>query len=59
MLRALAGRPNVPFDTPEGLAFVDIDRDTGKVAAPSCPRVFHESFIAGTEPTEICPVHSF
>jgi membrane carboxypeptidase/penicillin-binding protein len=59
MMRALAGRPNVPFETPEGLVSVDIDRDTGKIAAPGCPRTFHESFIAGTEPTEVCALHTF
>ena len=37
---------------PEGIVFVDIDKDTGKLAAPGCPRVFSESFLAGTEPTE-------
>ncbi len=25
----------------------------------SCPRVFHEAFLAGTEPTEICPLHGY
>ena len=59
MMRALAGRPNVSFEAPDGVVFVDIDRDTGKVAAPGCPRIFHEAFLAGTEPTEMCALHSF
>jgi penicillin-binding protein 1B len=59
MMRALAGRPNLPFEAPDGLVFVDIDRDTGKVAAPSCPRVFREAFLPSTEPAEICQLHSF
>jgi penicillin-binding protein 1B len=59
MIRALAGRSNVSFEAPEGIVFVDIDRDTGKVALSTCPRVFHESFLAGTEPTESCTLHSF
>ncbi len=59
MMRALGGRPNVPFEAPEGIAFVTIDRDTGKIALPGCPRVFRESFIAGTEPPEGCTLHSF
>ena len=25
---------------------------------PGCPRVFNEAFLAGTEPTEVCPLHS-
>ena len=59
MMRALGGRPNVPFDAPDGIDFVDIDRDTGKVAAPGCPRIFRESFVTGTQPTDICRLHSF
>jgi penicillin-binding protein 1B len=59
MSRALAGRPSTSFAAPEGISFVDIDRDTGKVAAPGCPRLFREAFIAGTEPTEICLLHGF
>jgi penicillin-binding protein 1B len=59
MMRALAGHQNVPFQAPEGISFVEIDRDTGRLATPSCPRVFQEAFIQGTEPTEICHLHSF
>jgi penicillin-binding protein 1B len=59
MMRALGGRANVPFEAPDGIAFVDIDRDTGKVAAPGCPRIFRESFLAGTAPTEMCTLHTF
>jgi membrane carboxypeptidase/penicillin-binding protein len=59
MTKALAGHPNLPFEAPEGIAFVDIDRDTGKAAAAGCPRIFREAFIQGTEPTEICQLHSF
>src|SRR4029077_20031520 len=58
MARALAGHPSQAFDVPEGIVFVDIDKDTGKVATPFCPNVFREAFIAGTEPTEPCAVHS-
>jgi penicillin-binding protein 1B len=59
MARALAGHSNETFDVPEGIVFVDIDKDTGKLATPACPKVFHESFLAGTEPTEPCPIHYF
>ena len=59
MMRALGGRPSVEFETPEGIVFVDIDRDTGKIAVPGCPRIFHESFLVGTAPTEVCTLHSF
>jgi penicillin-binding protein 1B len=59
MIKALAGHQNLPFEAPEGITFVDIDRDTGAIAAPGCPRVFSEAFIQGTEPSEVCRVHSF
>ncbi len=51
MQRALAGRGDHPFEVPENISFVDIDRDTGATAIPGCLRVFSESFLAGTEPT--------
>jgi len=59
MQRALAGHPNRPFEAPPGLVFVEIDRDTGKLAGPGCFRVFTEAFVAGTEPTDVCEVHRF
>jgi penicillin-binding protein 1B len=57
MIRALAGRESPPFQTPDGITFVDIDRDTGLLAGPACPRVFSEGFIQGTEPRELCHLH--
>jgi penicillin-binding protein 1B len=57
MKRALAGHDNLSFDTPEGISFVEIDRDTGRLALPTCPRVANESFLAGTEPLEMCELH--
>ena len=59
MKAALAGRANVPFEAPEGISFVDIDPDTGKIAAPACPRVIREAFIPGTEPVQVCELHRF
>jgi penicillin-binding protein 1B len=58
MTRALAGLDSPSFRTPEGITFVDIDRDTGQLAGPACPRVFSEAFIQGTEPRELCHLHS-
>jgi len=57
MTRALTGRDSPSFQTPEGITFVDIDRDTGLLAGPACPRVFSEAFIHGTEPRELCHLH--
>ncbi len=59
MKRALAGRAGSSFDAPGGVTFVEIDKDTGRIAAPGCPRVFREAFLSGTEPRDICYLHSF
>jgi len=59
MMSSLAGRPTVTFEAPAGVSFVDIDRDTGKIAQPGCPRVLREAFAAGTEPTDVCELHRF
>jgi len=59
MIRALAGHQSTPFTPPDGIVFVDIDRDTGKLATPACPRIFHEAFLSGSEPTETCSLHYF
>lgn len=59
MMAALSGRPNVPFAPPDGIVFVEIDRDTGALAQPACPRVFREAFLAGTEPVDACELHRF
>jgi penicillin-binding protein 1B len=57
MKTALAGRASVPFDVPEGITFVDICPESGKLLGPLCPKRFNESFIAGTEPTQVCDIH--
>ncbi|MBI3492957.1 MAG: hypothetical protein HY047_14440, partial [Acidobacteria bacterium] len=57
MRTALAGRASVPFDVPPGISFVDIDPETGQLAASTCPRTFIEAFIGGTEPTQACERH--
>ena len=57
MTRALAGHGDRKFEVPKNVTFVDIDRDTGLLATPYCPRVIHESFLSGTEPTAECELH--
>jgi penicillin-binding protein 1B len=60
MSRALAGRAGVNFEPPEhGVSFLDIDRDTGFLASPLCPRVFNEAFLVGTEPIQVCRIHGY
>ena len=52
MKAALAGHAKPRSTSPEGITFVEIDHETGKLATPTCPRVFTESFLVGTEPIE-------
>ena len=57
MKSALAGRASVPFTVPGGIVFAEIDAQTGKLASPSCPNIIAESFVAGTEPKDVCELH--
>ncbi len=59
MLRATAGRANVPFPVPPGITQAEIDRDTGQLALPACPRTTTEAFLTGTEPATWCELHRF
>jgi penicillin-binding protein 1B len=59
MQRALAGHASTWFTAPEGVVFAEIDRDTGELAGPACPRVFREAFVLGTEPTVLCTLHNY
>jgi penicillin-binding protein 1B len=59
MKRALTGTENVSFEPPPGVSFVEIDRDTGRLALPTCPRTVSEAFLAGTEPLEMCDLHGW
>jgi penicillin-binding protein 1B len=59
MKGALAGIPPRAFAVPPtNIVFVEIDTQTGLRASPYCPKVASESFIAGTEPVEICQWHN-
>ncbi len=46
------------FERPEGVVSVTIDPESQKLATPECPESREEVFIAGTEPTESCPLHT-
>jgi penicillin-binding protein 1B len=59
MVRALAGHASQSFAVPDQVIFAEIDPETGYLASPSCPRTLNESFMPGTAPTQICPVHGF
>ena len=57
MTRALAGHDSPSFQTPEGIVFVDIDRDTGQLAGPTCPRVFSEGVPRRHRAERLCRLH--
>jgi penicillin-binding protein 1B len=57
MKNAVAGRTGSTFEAPPGVSFVEIDRDTGKIATPICPRLTTEAFLSGTEPLAACELH--
>ena len=50
------------FEVPEGIVKAKICAESKKLATPYCPELLNknrdEVFIAGTEPTEPCPIHS-
>lgn len=58
MKGAQAGARGQRFQAPANVIFVDIDKQTGMLATPSCPQVLSESFVPGTEPREYCSWHS-
>ena len=57
MTTALAGRPVVDFPRPEGVDSLLIDPATGALATSGCPSTQEEFYLAGTAPTEACPMH--
>lgn len=57
MKRALAGRKNSHFSPPDDIVYVDIDKETGRLARPGCPKVISEAFLMGTQPKDYCDVH--
>jgi membrane peptidoglycan carboxypeptidase len=59
MNAATAGEPDSEFPIPPGISFAEIDRTTGGLVTPYCPRnvVIREAFKSGTEPSNTCPQH--
>lgn len=58
MKDALQGTKSRPFRVPsENVIYMDIDKETGLLAMPGCPKIISEAFIAGTEPHEPCNRH--
>ena len=55
-----SGQPNNDFAPPDNVNFVDFDETSGGLATPMCPPnvVVKGAFKAGTEPENLCPLHS-
>jgi penicillin-binding protein 1A len=56
METVLKDQPVRDFPVPDGIVFVTVDQDTGKLALPTCRHKILEAFIKGTEPKEFCDV---
>ncbi|MGQ9918174.1 MAG: transglycosylase domain-containing protein, partial [Bryobacteraceae bacterium] len=50
-------RSVMPFFPPDGVAIVDIDPLSGRLATAACPKPVSEVFLAGTQPVELCHLH--
>lgn len=57
MAEALKDVPDEGFPVPDNIVTVDVCSDTGLLATAYSPETIKASFVAGTEPTEYCPVH--
>jgi penicillin-binding protein 1B len=49
--------PAAPAPPPEGIQAAAIDPESGLLATAACPKEIREEYIAGTVPTETCPLH--
>lgn len=50
--------PDVDWRKPEDVLEREIDPESGMLATPYCPATRGEIFVAGTEPTSVCPLHA-
>ncbi len=46
------------FAKPDNIDLIEVCLDSGQVAAEKCPRTSTMAFTAGTDPDEICPLHT-
>jgi len=56
MKKAHEGIPVKNFSVPDGIVFAKIDKQTGFLALPGCPKTTLAAFKKGTDPREFCPV---
>ena len=57
MNRVVGLVPDVEWRRPDEVVSREIDPESGGLATPWCPQTRHEVFVAGTEPTTVCPIH--
>jgi penicillin-binding protein 1B len=58
MNRIIGLVPEVDWKRPDDVIDRAIDPESGMLATPYCPQRRDEIFVAGTEPTSLCPIHS-
>lgn len=59
MRKALSKTSPSDFVPPAGVVTgVEICTASGLLASPDCPEISYESYLSGTEPTEVCTMHS-
>ena len=57
-VRATSGEASEQdFPVPDDIVWREVDPASGGLATAGCPESHHEPFLAGTEPTELCPLH--
>jgi penicillin-binding protein 1B len=50
--------PDVAWRRPDDVVEREIDPESGMLATPYCSQTREEVFVAGTEPTSVCPLHA-
>jgi len=58
MNRIVGMVPDVDWKRPDDVISREIDPESGFLATPYCPQTHGEIFVAGTEPTQLCPLHA-
>jgi membrane carboxypeptidase/penicillin-binding protein len=60
MVAVTAGQPDADFPAPQGVVLTDVDKTSGGLASPYCPRnvIVQMAFKSGTEPQTPCPLHT-
>jgi penicillin-binding protein 1B len=49
--------PDVDWRRPDDVAAREIDPESGMLGTSYCPQTRNEVYVAGTEPTSVCPLH--